>query len=81
MIVLGEAVLAATVAVQTAADEHDGADADLLVLAASGLLLIFGLWWLYFDQTTQGMLRTLRPTIIWGSRRTTTGEGHGCRRR
>jgi len=66
MIVLGEAVLAATVAVQTAVDERDSADVDLLVRAAGGLLLIFGLWWLYFDQTTQGMLRTLRSTIIWG---------------
>jgi low temperature requirement protein LtrA len=66
MIVLGEAVLAATIAVQTAADERHGVDADLLVLAGSGLLLVFSLWWLYFDRTAQHMLRTLRTTIIWG---------------
>jgi low temperature requirement protein LtrA len=66
MIVLGEAVLAATVAVQTAADSRDGTDVDLLVLAGSGLLLIFSLWWLYFDRTTQRMLRSMPTTIIWG---------------
>ncbi|QIY72374.1 low temperature requirement protein A [Streptomyces sp. RLB1-33] len=66
MIVLGEAVLAATVAVQTAADSRDGTDVDLLVLAGSGLLLVFSLWWLYFDRTTQRMLRSMPTTIIWG---------------
>ena len=66
MIVLGEAVLAATVAVQTAADERDGADAHLLILAASGLLLVFSLWWHYFDRTADGMLRSMPTTIIWG---------------
>lgn len=66
MIVLGEAVLAATVAVQTAADSRDDTDVDLLVLAGSGLLLIFSLWWLYFDRTTQRMLRSMPTTIIWG---------------
>ncbi|KUN44223.1 low temperature requirement protein A [Streptomyces olivochromogenes] len=66
MIVLGEAVLAATIAVQTAADSRDGTDVDLLVLAGSGLLLVFSLWWLYFDRTTQRMLRSMPTTIIWG---------------
>ncbi|MFF7602630.1 low temperature requirement protein A [Streptomyces mirabilis] len=66
MIVLGEAVLAATIAVQTAADSRDGTDVDLLVLAGSGLLLVFSLWWLYFDRTTQRMLRSMSTTIIWG---------------
>ncbi|MGW1755069.1 low temperature requirement protein A [Streptomyces mirabilis] len=66
MIVLGEAVLAATVAVQTAADSRGGTDVDLLVLAGSGLLLVFSLWWLYFDRTTQRMLRSMPTTIIWG---------------
>ncbi|WP_433455407.1 low temperature requirement protein A [Streptomyces sp. CA-142005] len=66
MIVLGEAVLAATNAVQTAADSRDGTDVDLLVLAGSGLLLVFSLWWLYFDRTSQRMLRSMPTTIIWG---------------
>ncbi|MFF2515816.1 low temperature requirement protein A [Streptomyces sp. NPDC058086] len=66
MIVLGEAVLAATIAVQTAADSRDSTDVDLLVLAGSGLLLIFSLWWLYFDRTTQRMLGSMSTTIIWG---------------
>ncbi len=52
--------------VQTAADERDGADAHLLILAASGLLLVFSLWWHYFDRTADGMLRSMPTTIIWG---------------
>nr|WSY53613.1 low temperature requirement protein A [Streptomyces sp. NBC_00886] len=66
MIVLGEAVVAATIAVQTAADERHRVDVGLLVLAGSGLLLVFSLWWLYFDRTAEHMLRSLRTTIIWG---------------
>jgi low temperature requirement protein LtrA len=66
MIVLGEAVLAATIAVQTAADQRHRVDVGLLVLAGSGLLLVFSLWWLYFDRTADHMLRALRTTIIWG---------------
>ncbi|NUT37861.1 MAG: low temperature requirement protein A [Hamadaea sp.] len=66
LIVLGEAVLASTVAVQIAADEHHGIDADLLILAGSGLVLIFSLWWIYFDRTRQTMLRTLSTAIVWG---------------
>jgi hypothetical protein len=30
------------------------------------LLLVFSLWWLYFDRTAQRMLRSLGTTIIWG---------------
>jgi low temperature requirement protein LtrA len=66
MIVLGEAVLAATIAVQTAVDEHDGADTDLLVLAGSGLVLVFALWWLYFDRAARLVQRSLAATIGWG---------------
>lgn len=66
LIVLGEAVLAATIAIQIAADEHHGVDTDLLILAGSSLVLIFSLWWIYFDRTRQTMLRTLSTAIVWG---------------
>jgi hypothetical protein len=48
-------------------EAHRRATTDLFMLAASGLLLIFSLWSLYFDQTAQNMLRTLRTTITHGT--------------
>jgi low temperature requirement protein LtrA len=47
LIVLGESVAAATTAVQSAITDQ-GSSGSLLVLAAGGLLLVFGLWWSYF---------------------------------
>jgi low temperature requirement protein LtrA len=65
LIVLGESVLAATTATQAALDSGTGV-ADLATLAASGLLIVFGMWWLYFDRPTQYLLTSLRTSIIWG---------------
>ena len=50
IIVIGECVLAATTAVQ-AAFTADGVTLPLLAVALGGLLLVFGLWWLYFKDT------------------------------
>ncbi|MGH3738241.1 MAG: low temperature requirement protein A [Micromonosporaceae bacterium] len=45
IIVLGESILAATMAVQTAITGGHG-DVRLLVLAGAGLVIVFALWWL-----------------------------------
>jgi len=47
IIVLGESVLAATVAFVSARSEA-GLSPALIVIAASALVLLFALWWLYF---------------------------------
>jgi low temperature requirement protein LtrA len=65
LIVLGECVLASTVAIQTALDEH-AALADLATTAAGGLLTVFGMWWLYFGKEASEFLTSLRAGIIWG---------------
>ncbi|WP_232013813.1 low temperature requirement protein A [Glycomyces terrestris] len=50
IIVLGEAVAAATIAVSGAVDSGlDFDTAPLLTLAAAGLVIVFALWWIYFD--------------------------------
>jgi low temperature requirement protein LtrA len=64
LIVLGEVVLGATIAIQTAADTH--VDAQLLVLAGSALILVFGLWWLYFGRDAPELVRRLRMSFAWG---------------
>ncbi len=65
LIVLGECVLASTLAIQTALDE-DAALADLATTAAGGLLTVFGMWWLYFAKEAHKLLTSLRAGIIWG---------------
>jgi low temperature requirement protein LtrA len=65
LIVLGESVLASTVAIQTALDEN-AALADLATTAAGGLLTVFGMWWLYFSKEAYEFLTSLRAAYVWG---------------
>jgi low temperature requirement protein LtrA len=65
LIVLGECVLASTLAIQTAVD-GDIALADLATTAAGGLLTVFGMWWLYFAKEAHEVLTSLRAAIVWG---------------
>ncbi|MFD9002009.1 low temperature requirement protein A [Streptomyces sp. NPDC059582] len=65
IIVLGESVAAATVAVKTAVDEHS-ALGELLPIAAGGLLIVFCAWWIYFVVPIHAHLRTSRDSFLWG---------------
>ncbi|HWE92171.1 MAG TPA: low temperature requirement protein A [Pseudonocardiaceae bacterium] len=65
LIVLGESVTAATTALQPAFDAGHQA-AALLWVAVGGLLIVFSLWWLYFDQPAHRMLRSNRDAFPWG---------------
>jgi low temperature requirement protein LtrA len=65
LIVLGETVSAATLAVRGALDEGH-AIGQLLALAAAGLVIVFALWWVYFDRSAHNLLNTLRGSILWG---------------
>jgi low temperature requirement protein LtrA len=66
LIVLGEAILAATTAVQ-AGLTAGGASPALLGVAAGGLLLVFGLWWVYFARSAGEALRaTPGLSFLWG---------------
>jgi low temperature requirement protein LtrA len=66
LIVLGEVILAATTAVQ-AGLTSGGVSAALLGLAGGGLLLVFGLWWVYFLRpAADGLRETPGNAFIWG---------------
>jgi low temperature requirement protein LtrA len=65
LIVLGECVLASTLAIESALGE-DTALADLATTAAGGLLTVFGMWWLYFAKESARFLTSLRAGIVWG---------------
>jgi low temperature requirement protein LtrA len=71
LIVLGEVILSATNAVKesTAEPGHLGA---LLSLAAAALVLVFSMWWLYFDRPGHARL-VRRPTLMTSM---TWGYGH-----
>jgi low temperature requirement protein LtrA len=64
LIVLGESVLSATFAVQSAFDT--GHDRALLSLAGAGIVIVFSIWWLYFDRPAHDLLTSLRRALIWG---------------
>jgi low temperature requirement protein LtrA len=57
LIVLGESVAAATVAVRSAFDRHHGTG-SLYALAAGGLLMAYAMWWLYFARPAHTLLAT-----------------------
>ncbi|MFI6339162.1 low temperature requirement protein A [Streptomyces sp. NPDC050535] len=65
IIVLGETIAAATVAVKSGADEND-ALGELLPIAAGGLLIVFSAWWIYFVVPIHGHLRSSRQSFLWG---------------
>ncbi|WP_433272862.1 low temperature requirement protein A [Actinosynnema sp. CS-041913] len=65
LIVLGESILAATGAVSSALDGGHSAGA-LISLAVAGLVIVFSLWWLYFDHPAQELLISLRFSLTWG---------------
>ena len=67
LIVLGECVLASTLAIQTALEE-DAALVDLATTAAGGLLTVFGMWWLYFAKESHQLLTSLRAADHLGVR-------------
>ncbi|MFI9806355.1 low temperature requirement protein A [Streptomyces sp. NPDC052301] len=65
IIVLGETVASATVAVKSAVDAHN-ALTELLPIAAGGLLIVFAAWWIYFVVPIHAHLRTSRRAFVWG---------------
>jgi len=65
LIVLGESILAATLAVQEAVDTRH-ATAGLYGVAAGGLLIVFAMWWLYFAKPAHRFLTSNRSAFIWG---------------
>lgn len=66
IIVLGETILASTVAIQSALDA--GQAAHLVALIVGGVPLVFSLWWLYFSRDDSELLldRSLALNMAWG---------------
>jgi low temperature requirement protein LtrA len=65
IIVLGESISAATVAIQAALDRHT-ALAELLPIAFGGLVIVFAAFWLYFATPVNRFLHSSRQAFLWG---------------
>jgi low temperature requirement protein LtrA len=65
LIVLGESIAAATVAVQSAFDEFSTVG-ELSPIAAGGLLIVFSAYWTYFSLPVHEHLNTSFRAILWG---------------
>jgi low temperature requirement protein LtrA len=65
LIVLGESVLSATIALEAAFAESEHPVA-LITLGLAGLVVLFSMWWIYFEQPAHERLTSLRASIRWG---------------
>ncbi len=67
LIVLGEALLAATQGVRSvlAEDTHIG---HLVTIIIGGLLLVFSMWWIYFDLPTESVISAAHRDMRRGRR-------------
>lgn len=67
IIVLGETILSATIAIQSALDAGSSTD-ELIKVVGGGVLIVFSLWWLYFCRDDAEVLRGRGDTanMVWG---------------
>jgi len=66
IILLGESVLASTVGVQSIVSAGSSS-VEFVLLAVSGLALLFGLWWIYFlEPAHEGLERNRERSYFWG---------------
>ncbi|MEZ4573043.1 MAG: low temperature requirement protein A [Thermomicrobiales bacterium] len=65
IIVLGESILAATLAIEdtTITTTFDG---DLTAIIAGAFLTVLSMWWLYFSRISEELLTTFERTFVWG---------------
>jgi low temperature requirement protein LtrA len=65
IIVLGESMLASTNAVIHAAGSAEHLP-SLVLIAATALVIVAAMWWLYFAVPQHGLIADLRTSVLWG---------------
>jgi low temperature requirement protein LtrA len=65
IIMLGESILATAAAVQSGLGAGQET-AQVLVLAGAGAVIVFAMWWLYFDRPVGHLLTSLRAAFRFG---------------
>jgi low temperature requirement protein LtrA len=67
LIVIGECIAATTDAIHDASDVHGESSLGLAAVACGAVLLIFSIWWWYFEHPSEKGLRMGRGTaFFWG---------------
>ena len=67
LIVLGECIAATTDAIHDASGVHDESSLALAAVACGAVLLVFSVWWWYFEHPSEKGLRMARGTaFFWG---------------
>jgi low temperature requirement protein LtrA len=64
IIVLGESVLAASLAIQTVL-AGEGLTPEILTVILGSLLIVYSMWWIYFDRPEEHLLDDLPTAIAW----------------
>ena len=64
IIVLGESVLAASVAIQVVLGA-DGLTFDVVAVIVGSLLIVYAMWWIYFDRPEEHLLESVPTAIAW----------------
>jgi low temperature requirement protein LtrA len=64
IIVLGESILSASIAIQ--AGLAAGTVDDLAEIICGGLLIVYSMWWLYFERRNDEILGSLHAAFVWG---------------
>jgi low temperature requirement protein LtrA len=65
IIVLGEAVLASSMAIQAVVDTRTF-DGERAAIAIGAILTLYMMWWVYFDYNAPDILTRLRNAFVWG---------------
>lgn len=65
IIVLGESVLAASLAFQVAFDQGHKTT-TLTSIGGASVVIVFAMWWLYFDRHVDQLLTSPRVALLWG---------------
>jgi low temperature requirement protein LtrA len=64
IIVLGESILATSMAIQSVINEG-ALNGKLISVILGGLLIVYSMWWLYFYQPADYLMTSLRHMFIW----------------
>jgi low temperature requirement protein LtrA len=64
IIVLGESVLAGSLAIEAAS--ASGLTVDLAAVVVGAMLIMFSMWWIYFDGVPTTLLGSFRGAFVWG---------------
>lgn len=65
LIVLGESILSANAAIQSAL-AAGAALSELIPVIIGGLLIVYSMWWVYFDRPVHDLLTNIRKAFVWG---------------